>query len=342
MIDNIKKIICFFILLILVFSFWGCVNFKNSSEKLKKEDIQKESQEKYFPSKAIQIVVPYSAGGGTDSVARAIVHSAKKYFDEPIVVVNITGHGGAVGIAAGAKAASDGYTVTMIPCEIVTLNNLGLSPFTYRDFKPIIQLNEDPGAIIVKADAPWNNVKEFIEYAKKNPGKVKIGNSGMGAIWHIASANIENKTGAKFKHVFFDGSAPAAVTLLGGEIDAIISSPPEVLQHVKNNQLKILGVLSEQRMKSLPDVPTFKEQGYDFVICTWRGLGVPKDTPEDIVEILEEGFTKAAQDHDFIAIMNKLQLGYKVAGSKEFLQRIKNNNEVYKGLIEDLDIGNQH
>jgi len=338
MVFNIRKIICSAILFILVFSFWGCMTPKKSSEELNQKKIQEESQGKGFPNKAIKIVVPYSAGGGTDSVARALAHSAKKYFDEPIVVVNITGHGGAVGIASGANAEPDGYTVTMIPSEIATLNNFGLTPFTYRDFKPILQLNEDPGALIVKAKAPWNNVEDFIEYAKQNPDKVKIGNSGVGSIWHLTSANIENKTGAKFKHVFFDGSAPAAVTLLGGEIDAITSSPPEVLKHVKNNQLKILGVLSAHRLKSLPNVPTFKEQGYDFVIYTWRGLGVPKDTPEDIVKILEEGFTKAAQDPDFIAIMNKLELGYKVVGSKDFLQRIKNNNDLFKGLIEDLDI----
>lgn len=338
MIVNIRKIICSLILFILIFYFGGCMTPKKDSEELNHKKNQEENQEKHFPSKAIKIVVPYSAGGGTDSVARALAHSAKKYFEEPIVIVNITGHGGAVGIASGANAEPDGYTVTMIPSEIVTLNNFGLTPFTYRDFKPIVQLNEDPGALIVKAKAPWNNVEDFIKYAKQNPGKVRVGNSGAGSIWHLSSANIENKTGAKFKHVFFDGSAPAAVTLLGGEIDAIMSSPPEVLRHVKNNQLKILGVLSAQRINSLPNVPTFKEQGYDSVIYTWRGLGVPKDTPEDIVKILEEGFTKAAKDSDFIAIMNKLELGYKVVGSKKFLRRIENNNELFKDLIEGLDI----
>ncbi|MCF6097465.1 tripartite tricarboxylate transporter substrate binding protein [Thermovorax subterraneus] len=291
-----------------------------------------------FPEKAIEIIVPYAAGGGTDAVARALADAAKDSFSKPIAVVNKTGGGGAVGMAEGAKAKADGHTVTMVTVELVTLPNMGLAPFTYNDFKPIIQVNADPSALTVKADAPWKTAEEFLNYAKANPGKVKVGNSGAGAIWHLAAAAIEDKTGAKFNHVPFDGAAPAVTALLGGHIDAVTVSPAEVASHVKSGQLKILAVASEKRLEQFPDVPTFKELGIDVVVGTWRGLAVPKDTPDEIVSILYDGFKKAAEKDSFKEFMKNAGLGLEVKDGKEFLERMKNDNELFAKLINSLGL----
>ncbi len=322
--------------IILLFLVYG--SFKDDGTSISSENNIEEDIIEPFPNKTIQIVVPFAPGGGTDSVARALADSAKRYFTKPIVVVNKTGDGGAVGMTEGANSSPDGHIITMITGELITLPNLSIAPFTYRNFKPIVQVNADPAALTVRGDAPWNNVKDFIRYAKQHPGEVKIGNSGEGAIWHLAAMEIENKTGSNFNHMFFDGAAPAVVNLLGGDIDAVTVSPAEVLTHVENGQLKVLGVLSSKRINSLPKVKTFKEQGYNCVIGTWRGLGVPKDTPEEVVNILEERFTKAANDPDFIKIMDRLGLGYKVSESEEFLEIIEENDDFIKELVKVLNV----
>ncbi|WP_207650394.1 tripartite tricarboxylate transporter substrate binding protein [Geosporobacter subterraneus] len=332
-----RKIFSICMIGLMVLYLWGCSSLYRTQEDSTQEySSEVEIEENLFPRKAIQIVVPYAPGGGTDSVARALADAAKKYFNKPVLVVNKTGEGGAIGMTEGVNAQADGYTVTMVTSELVTLPNLGLAPFTYSDFQPILQVNEDPAALTVRKDAPWNTVEDFVLYAKNNPDKIRIGNSGEGSIWHFAAADIGKSTKTKLKHVYFDGAAPAVVNLLGGYIDAVTVSPAEVLTHVKNGELKVLGILSAERISSLPQVPTFKEQGYDVAVSTWRGLGVPKNTPEQVVEILEAGFSKAAQDLDFIEIMNQLELGYKVAGRNEFLEIIENHHQAIKVLIEEL------
>lgn len=294
-----------------------------------------------FPEKSIEIIVPYAAGGGTDAVARALADAAKDCFSKPIAVVNKTGGGGAVGMAEGANAKADGHTVTMITVELVTLPNIGLAPFTYNDFKPVILINSDPSALTVRADAPWDSAEEFLNYAKEHPGEVKVGNSGAGAIWHLAAAAIEDKTGVKFNHVPFDGASPAVTALLGGHIDAVTVSPAEVASHVKSGQLKILAVASENRLEQFPDVPTFKELGIDVVVGTWRGLGVPKDTPDEVVNILYEGFKKAAEKDSFKEFMKNAGLGLEVKDGNGFLERIKRDDELFSKLIDSLGLANK-
>jgi tripartite-type tricarboxylate transporter receptor subunit TctC len=296
------------------------------------------SKEVEFPTKAIELIVPYSAGGGTDSVTRALADAAKDNFSKPLVVVNKTGGGGAVGLTAGATAKPDGYTVTVATVELTTLPHLGLATFTQEDFKPIMQLNAEPSAITVKADAPWNTLEEFIKYSKENPGKVKVGNSGVGAIWHLATEALAKEADVEFNSIPYDGAAPAVAALLGGHIDAVSVSPPEVYSQVKAGQLKVLGVMSEKRADSVPEVKTMKEQGYDVVISTWRGLAVPKDTPDTIVAILSDGFKKASEEQSFKDFMNKNNITIEILDSKQYKDKIIKDDNYFKTLITELGL----
>ena len=238
-----------------------------------------------FPTKNVELIVPFAAGGGTDSAARALANSAKDKLGQSVVVVNKTGGGGAVGMNEGMKAKPDGYSVTMVTVELVTLKHLGLAQLDYQGFEPLIRVNMDPSAITVRSDAPWKTLKEFLDYAKANPGKVKVGNSGPGGIWHLAAASLEQKADVKFNHVpYSGGAAPAILALLGGNIDAVAVSPAEVDNNVRAGKLKVLAVASDKRVKTMPDVPTMKEAGTDVVLGTWRGLAVPKGTPAPFVE----------------------------------------------------------
>ncbi|WP_243355200.1 tripartite tricarboxylate transporter substrate binding protein [Bacillus litorisediminis] len=287
-----------------------------------------------FPNKSIELIVPYAAGGGTDSLARSFADQTD--LGQSVAVVNREGGGGAVGMQNGANAKPDGYTVSMITVELLTLPHSGLAQFSYEDFQPVALLNEDPAAITVSADAPWNTIDEFIAAAKEE--NLKVGNSGTGAIWHLAASAFEQETGVTFNHVPFEGAAPAVTALLGGHIDAVSVSPAEVRTQVEAGELEVLAVMADERVESLPDVPTLKESGIDLSIGTWRGLAVPKDTPEDVVKTLEESFGETAQSEEFKATLDQLGLGYRYENAEGFTNLLKEQDALFAELIPSLDL----
>jgi len=169
-----------------------------------------------YPRKAITVICPWAPGGGTDTILRALCQEVEKGIGQTLTVTNNTGGGGAVGHSAIMQAAPDGYTLGMITFELNSLPPQKLIPFDYTAYDPLMRINADCAALTVKADAPWKDLKEFIQYAKDNPGKITIGNSGPGSVWHIAAGLMAEKTGVNVVNVPFDGAAPAVTALVGG------------------------------------------------------------------------------------------------------------------------------
>lgn len=291
-----------------------------------------------YPNKPIEVVVPFSAGGGTDLVTRAFVDTAKKYLPKAIGVVNKTGGGGAVGLSEIAMARPDGYKIGTGTVEIAMLPHMGLVQFTADDFAPIARLNAEPAAISVNASSPWNTYEEFMTYAKANPGKVRIGNSGTGAIWHLAAEALAEKTGTKFNHIPYDGANPAVTALLGGHIEAVTVSPAEVVGHVSAGKVKILAVMADQRLPSFDKVPTLKEKGVDLSIQTWRGIVVPKKTPQDVQDVLRAAAKKTAEDSVFKEQLSKMNLTYAYLDAPTFKAAIDKDNVFFKTLMTKLGI----
>lgn len=291
-----------------------------------------------YPSRSIEVIVPYAAGGGTDLVARAFVDSANKYLPKSMGVVNKTGGGGAVGLTEIIMARPNGYKIGIGTVELTMLPNLGLVNWKASDVTPIARLNAEPSAISVKADAPWKTYEEFIAYAKANPGKIRIGNSGSGAIWHIAAEALGEKTGTKFTHIPYDGANPAVTALLGGHIEAVSVSPAEVVTHVQNGTVRILAVMADKRLNKFPNVPTLKELGVDLSIATWRGLVVPNKTPDDVKKVLEEAANKAANDPSFIQSLEKMNLTPAYLNSSEFKQVIVKDDEFFNQIMQKLGL----
>jgi tripartite-type tricarboxylate transporter receptor subunit TctC len=314
----------------------------STSKEAPKTEVKKEEkkEENKFPEKPVTIIVPYAAGGGTDLTARALAKEVEKHLGQSVAVVNKPGGTGSVGMTEGATAKPDGYTTTMVTVELTTTPHLGLTPLTYKDFRPVMQANFDSAAITVNADAPWNTIEEFIEYAKANPGKIRVGNSGPGGIWHLASAAFEKGTGVQFNHVPYDGAAPAITALLGSHIEAVSVSPAEVKAHVDAGKLKTLAVMSEERAAALPDVPTLNELGITGVISVgpWRGIAVPKDTPDDIVKVLEDAFQKGAKEPGFTDFMNKSGLGIVIKDGQGFLKVMEEGHNSFGELIPALGL----
>ena len=296
-----------------------------------------------FPKKPITMIVPFAAGGGTDSTARALAKAAEKHLGQPIAVVNKTGGGGSVGMSEAANASPDGYTVGVVTVELTTLSHLGLSPLTYESFQPIAMMNYEPAAITVRADSEWETARQLLDFAKANPGKLKIGNSGTGAIWHLAAATVEKATGAQFNHIPFEGAAPAITALMGGHVDAVTVSPPEVKAQVEAGKLRSLAVVDANPSAVLPGVKTLEEEigmAFDYV-GTWRGLGVPKGTPDEIVGILSDAFLKGMQDPEFIDYMKNNGLTIVSKDAAGFGQYLKENHDRFGKLIPELGLSNK-
>lgn len=263
-----------------------------------------------FPERDITLVVSWSPGGGTDTLARTLVKNAKKYFGVNINVVNRVGGTGVIGMSSVATAKPDGYTVGVITFNLSTYRLLGLSDLSYRDYDLIALLNRSQPGLSVKADSPFKTLKDLVEYAKANPGVVTVGHTGPAGSWHLAAAAIGQKYNLKFNFVSFDGAAPARTSLVGGHVAVAATGMDEVLQFYKTKQLRILAAASLTRHPAFPDVPTMAEAGYPIEnpILDWRGLAVPKGTPPEVLKVLRDGFRKCAEDPEYIKLMNDLAL----------------------------------
>jgi len=263
-----------------------------------------------FPERDITLVVPWAAGGGTDTLARTLVKNGKKYFGVNINVVNRVGGTGVVGMDSVVKARADGYTVGVITFNLSTYRLLAQSDLSYRDFDLIALLNRSQAGLSVKADSQFKTLKDLVEYAKANPGVVTVGHSGPAGAWHLAAAAIAHNHGLKFTFVPFDGAAPTRTALVGGHISVCASGMDEVLQFYQTKQVRILAANSPTRHPAFPDVPTMAEAGFPIEnpIFDWRGLGAPKGIPPDVLKVLREGFKNATEDPDYIALMDKLAL----------------------------------
>src|SRR5512137_497839 len=232
-----------------------------------------------FPTKEVQVIIPWAAGGATDLIFRALGATAGKYLNKAVVVVNRPGGGGAVGYTDGMKAKPDGYTLTAAVTPLVILPHQIQTAFTYKDFEPILNVVSDPSMFLVRSDAPWKSLTEFLDYARKNPDMITVGNSGAGGGVHLVALAFEKKAGVKFNHIPFAGGGPSVTALLGGHINAVSVSPPEGIPQVQAGKLKIIALFAEKRLAMFPDVPTVKEQVVDFAMGMWRGLVAPQGTP---------------------------------------------------------------
>jgi tripartite-type tricarboxylate transporter receptor subunit TctC len=291
-----------------------------------------------FPNHAIELVVPFQPGGGTDALARSFADAARKHMPQSIVVVNKPGASGAIGWQDVINAKPDGYRLAVVTVEVTTLPHLGMAKFTYDDLQPIARLNADQGAVTVRADAPWNTIEEFIAAARKDNGKFSVGNGGTGSIWHLAAAALEDKTNVKFNHVPFQGAGPAVQALLGGHLDAVSVSPAEVSQYVSAGKLKTLAVMSDQRVKGFESVPTLKERGIDLTIGTWRGIAAPKNTPPDVIAYLKKVTLAASNEPSFRETLAKQNLGFAYADGAAFKEGMAKDDAYFKVLIAKLGI----
>jgi tripartite-type tricarboxylate transporter receptor subunit TctC len=298
------------------------------------------SQAAAFPSKPIEMTVLFGAGSGADLLARKLAEAAGKDLGQPILVVNRTGAGGAIGYNYLRGQAADGYSIVWNSNSISTAYHAGNMNFDYTAFSGVAELTTEPISLAVKVDAPWKDIGEFLAHAKKNPGKIRIGNSGRGSFTHLTGVALENKTGAKFTHVPF-GQALAVATVLGDKIEASIQLPAEIVAQVRGKQVRILAVTGETRLPSLPDVPTFKESGIDLTLSLWRGIAVPRGTPEAAIARLEAAFKAASESPAFRDFATEMGASVEFRGSKAFDQFMAVQDKELAELMDQIGMKKQ-
>lgn len=289
-----------------------------------------------FPAKEVQIIIPWSAGGATDLIFRALGAATGKYLGKAVVIVNKPGGGGAVGYTEAMKAAPDGYTLTSAITPLTILPHQVSTAFTYKDFTPIINVVDDPSMFLVKSDAPWKNLKDFLEYARKNPDTITVGNSGAGGGVHLVALAFEKAAGVRFNHIPFSGGGPSVTALLGGHVNAICVSPPEGIGHVQAEKLRIMALFADKRFAMFPDVPTVKEQGVDFAMGMWRGLVAPKGTPADVTRKLHDAFKQGMEDSAFTSKAKDMSVHVSYLDSEDFGKLLAKDHEFFGKLVKEI------
>jgi tripartite-type tricarboxylate transporter receptor subunit TctC len=265
-----------------------------------------------YPSKPITMIVPFPPGGVADIVGRPLASQMEKALKQPVVVVNRTGAGGAVGMASVAKAAPDGYTILMGLSSIsifpVSDRINGKTPsYEMKDFAPIALITADPTVLVVSADSPWKNLKEFVDSAKAYPGKINYSSSGVYGTLHVAMEIFANSAGIKLFHVPYQGGGPALTALLGGQVHALASGPAPAVGQIKAGKMRALASWSTERLPLMPEVPTFKELGYDAEFYIWSGVFAPAAIPTPVLDRLRAAVREAANSPEFKGAMEKVQ-----------------------------------
>ena len=289
-----------------------------------------------FPTKEVQIIIPWAAGGATDLIFRALAATSGKYLGKAVVVVNKPGGAGAVGYTEAAQAKPDGYTLVSAVTPLTILPHQVSTAFTYKSFDPVINVVDDPSMFLVRSDAPWKSLKEFLDFAKRNPDMITVGNSGAGGGVHLVALAFEKAAGVKFNHIPFSGGGPSVTAILGGHVNAVSVSPPEGIEHVKAGKLKIIALFSGKRFELFPDVPTVKEQGIDFVMGMWRGLAAPKGTPPDVIKKLHDALKQGMDDPVFQKNAKDMAVNLSYLSPEAFGKLMARDDEFYGKLVKEL------
>jgi len=300
---------------------------------------QETGQEVAFPTKPITIIVPFSAGGGTDLVARNIAEVAGDFLGQSIVIQNLTGGTGMVGAAAAINAEPDGYTWVLGTVGMVSMPELGTAPkgVTWEELRPIYLFNSDPSCVSVPANSSFKTIDDLIEFARANPETIKIGNGGAGGSFHLTALSIEIEAGVKVLHIPYSGGTnDAVIATVGEHVDAVVSTPAEVDAQVKAGTIRILAMASDNRVKAYPDVPTLKESNIMVSLGTWRGVMVPKTTPDYICDIIEDACEKVSKDERFLNFMNTGNYGIDLRDSEGFQAMLLEQKEIFKKVAAVL------
>jgi len=291
-----------------------------------------------FPGKRpIEFVVLFPAGSSADVTARVLAEGMGRQLATQIVVVNRPGGGGAVGYRYAAAQAPDGHHLVWNSNSISTTYHTGVLPFDYQAFLPVARVQIETPLLFVRSEAPWKTLRDIVQHAKTNPGKLTVGNSGSGSHTHFSSVWLFRAAGSQVVDVPFN-AAQVVPSLLGGHVDAVVQLPGALAGHVKSGTVRALVALSAARDPALPDVPTAREQGVSAVAELWRGVAVPKGTPPRIVARLEDAIRKTVESAEFTGAAGKLLVAPAFLPAAEFGKLIAKEDAEIAQAVKTLGL----
>lgn len=286
--------------------------------------------------KRVEIIVPWGAGGGSDQATRQLVLGAEETCGTTFVVSNRTGAAGATGHEAGAAAKADGKTLTDMTAEVTILPHLGNTTVSYKDFTPIMRFASISPAFVVPKDSPFKSIDDMVS-AMESDDKVRIGTTGAGGIWDIAAGGFEQAADVDFtERVPYDGGAAIIQAVLGGHIEVGVLAAPEVLAQSESGELRVLAIADDERTAILPDVPTLKEQGYDWATRTWFGVAGPAGLEQEQVSALEECLTESWESDEYQTFLKNQGYNAAYLDTADFTEFVKGEDELFAELVPAL------
>lgn len=290
-----------------------------------------------FPTTNLQIICPWGAGGGTDRISRYFATELKRRLGNNCVVVNRTGGGGGVGHKAGADAEPDGHTIAMITAELSTMHQLGITEITYKHYQPLLQINGDPAAILVKKGSLYDSLNDFLDAVRKSPGSLKMSGTASGGTWDLARVGLFQKAGLVKDDIIWvpsKGSAESIQMLLGGHLDAVCCSLPEAALQLAAGELRGIAVMAEKRDRAFPEIATAIEQGVEWSSIGWRGFATQRDVPPRIVAILTRHLTDIATSEEYVRFMEEQGFAIEVKVGADFESFLERQDEQWKSVLE--------
>ena len=291
-----------------------------------------------YPERPITLIVPYSAGGGTDIAMRNLADVLGKQLGTRVIVENKTGAGGTIGPASLANARPDGYTISQMPITVLRYPHMQKVTWdVFKDFSWIVGVTGYTFGVVVRADSPWKTWKEFIAYAEANPEKVTYGTPGLGTSLHMTMEELGLKEGIKWTHVPFKGNADTTAALMGGHITAVADSSGWG-EYVQSGRFRLLVTWGAERTKRWPDVPTLKELGYNIVSNSPYGLAGPKGMDPKHVKILHDAVKKAIEDPGYQKTLERLDQENFYLSTEEYVRRVKTWYDEEKVNVERVGL----
>jgi tripartite-type tricarboxylate transporter receptor subunit TctC len=303
-----------------------------------------ESGEPAYPVRPVTAHVPWGAGGGSDIVFRTIGEVFPKYSGgQPLLIKNVPGAAGAVGIVEYLNTVRpDGYDFMTWAGAQTIKTHVSKVDYSVETFKPVIRLISNYTYILVQQDSPFKTLKDFVDYAKANPGKVMMGHAGTGGGAHLSCVLFNAAAGIEVTYVPFAGGGPSAAGLLTGEVMVSMNIPPEGLANIEGGQLRALATLSPERLPQLPDVPTAREQGYDVVYFQSRGVVTHKDTPDSVVKKMHDILKKSLEDPIVQKKYYDMVISVTYGSSEEYGKELLEEDKLFERIIKEQKIGDKY
>ena len=341
-----RKILSLTVALLLVLALAACGQQTPAPAPSSSQDTQAPAKTEVdpevanFPTRPVEVIVPWAAGGGADLVFRALADVFSTYSGgQPLVINNLEGAGGAAGTSEFLSAPADGYHLLHYNVASITRAHMSKVPFDVHSFEPVIKIVQGVSMILVREDAPWQTFDEFLADAKANPGQITMGNAGAGGGAHLIALVFETRSGTEFIHTPYGGGGPAVTGLLAGEIDCMMATSPEGLSNIEAGQFRILATLGSERMEQFPDVPTVMEYDIDLFSEPWRGIMAPAGTPPEIIERLHEIIKEAISDERYIKAMLEMDQEPVYMGPKDFGQFLLDEDAMFYDVIKSNKLG---